>query len=207
VVITNYETGKSEILHSENNPEEPETGLREIPFSKEILIEKEDFMENPPKKYFRLSLGQMVRLKSAYIIRCEEVVKDENGTIQEIHCTYIPESKSGSDTSGLKVQGTLHWVEAKSAITCEVREYDRLFQVEDPSSEDGDFKDYINPNSLHVVKNAMAEPALSNAISGDHFQFLRKGYFCVDKDSKPGHLVINRTVTLKDTWAKEQKKS
>jgi glutaminyl-tRNA synthetase len=206
VVITNYETGKSEILHSENNPEEPETGLREIPFSKEILIEKEDFMENPPKKYFRLSLGQMVRLKSAYIIRCEEVVKDENGTIQEIHCTYIPESKSGSDTSGLKVQGTLHWVEAKSAITCEVREYDRLFQVEDPSSEDGDFKDYINPNSLHVVKNAMAEPALSNAISGDHFQFLRKGYFCVDKDSKPGHLVINRTVTLKDTWAKEQKK-
>ena len=207
VVITNYAEGKTENLFSENNPEDPESGLRDILFSREIFIEKEDFMENPPKKYFRLSPGQLVRLKSAYIIRCEEVVKNENGSIKEIRCTYIPESKSGSDTSGLKVQGTLHWVEAKSAISCEVREYDRLFQVEDPGSEEADFKDYINPNSLHIVTNALAEPALATAIAGDHFQFLRKGYFCVDRDSKPGNLVINRTVTLKDTWAKEQKKN
>jgi len=207
VVITNYPEGKTEILHSENNPEDAEGGMREIPFSRELLIEKEDFMENPPKKYFRLSPGQLVRLKSAYIILCEEVVKNEDGTIKEIRCTYIPESKSGSDSSGLKVQGTLHWVEAKSAISCEVREYDRLFQVEDPGSEEADFKDYINPDSLHIVTNALAEPALATAIAGDHFQFLRKGYFCVDKDSKPGNLVINRTVTLKDTWAKEQKKN
>jgi glutaminyl-tRNA synthetase len=207
VVITNYPDGKSEILHSENNPEDPEGGMREIPFSKELWIEQEDFMENPPKKFFRLAPGNMVRLKSAYIIQCETYVKAEDDTVLEIHCSYIPESKSGSDTSGLKVQGTLHWVDAKTAITCEVREYDRLFQVEDPSSEDGDFKDYINPNSLHVVTNALAEPALADAVNGGHFQFLRKGYFCTDTDSKPGHLVFNRTVTLKDAWAKEQKKS
>ncbi len=207
VVITNYPDDKTEILHSENNPEDPEGGMRDIPFSKELWIEQEDFMENPPKKFFRLAPGNMVRLKSAYIIQCETYVKAEDDTVLEIHCRYIPESKSGSDTSGLKVQGTLHWVDAKTAITCEVREYDRLFQVEDPSSEDGDFKDYINPNSLHVVTNALAEPALADAVNGGHFQFLRKGYFCTDSDSKPGHLVFNRTVTLKDTWAKEQKKS
>lgn len=207
VVITNYPDGKTEILHSENNPEDPEGGMRDIPFSKELWIEQEDFMENPPKKFFRLAPGNMVRLKSAYIIQCETYVKAEDDTVLEIHCRYIPESKSGSDTSGLKVQGTLHWVDAKTAITCEVREYDRLFQVEDPSSEDGDFKDYINPNSLHVVTNALAEPALADAVNGGHFQFLRKGYFCTDTDSKPGHLVFNRTVTLKDAWAKEQKKS
>ncbi len=207
VVITNYPDGKTEILHSENNPEDPEGGMREIPFSKELWIEQEDFMENPPKKFFRLAPGNMVRLKSAYIIQCETYVKAEDDTVLEIHCSYIPESKSGSDTSGLKVQGTLHWVDAKTAITCEVREYDRLFQVEDPSSEEGDFKDYINPNSLHVITNGLAEPALADAVNGGHFQFLRKGYFCTDSDSKPGHLVFNRTVTLKDTWAKEQKKS
>lgn len=207
VVITNYPDDKTEMLHSENNPEDPEGGMRDIPFSKELWIEQEDFMENPPKKFFRLAPGNMVRLKSAYIIQCETFVKAEDDTVLEIHCRYIPESKSGSDTSGLKVQGTLHWVDAKTAITCEVREYDRLFQVEDPSSEDGDFKDYINPNSLHVITNALAEPALADAVNGGHFQFLRKGYFCTDSDSKPGHLVFNRTVTLKDTWAKEQKKS
>ena len=207
VVITNYPEGITESLQSENNPEDAESGLREIPFSKNIFIESDDFMENPPKKYFRLSPGQMVRLKSAYIICCQDVIKNEDGSLKEIHCTYLPESKSGSDTSGLKVQGTLHWVEAKSAITCEVREYDRLFQVEDPSSEEGDFKNYINPNSLHIIKNALAEPVMALAASGDHFQFLRKGYFCVDQDSKTGYLVVNRTVTLKDTWAKEQKKN
>jgi glutaminyl-tRNA synthetase len=206
VVITNYPDGRSEVLHSENNPEDPAGGMREIPFSKELWIEQEDFMENPPRKFFRLAPGNMVRLKSAYIIECETYVKDQDDRILEIHCRYIPESKSGADISGLKVQGTLHWVDAKTAISCEVREYDRLFQVEDPSSEDGDFKDYINPHSLHVVANALAEPALAEAVHGDHFQFLRKGYFCTDPDSKPGHLVFNRTVTLKDTWAKEQNK-
>jgi len=206
IVITNFPEGKTETLLSENNPENPEEGTREIQFSREILIEKEDFMEEPPKKYFRLSPGQMVRLKSAYIIKCEGVVKADDGSVIEIHCSYFPESKSGSDTSGLKVQGTLHWVEASSAIPCEIREYDRLFQVEDPSSEEGNFKDYINPNSLTIIPNAMAEPAMLNVKSGDHFQFLRKGYFCVDKDTKSGKPIINRTVTLKDTWAKEQRK-
>ena len=206
IVITNFPEGKTETLLSENNPENPEEGTREIQFSREILIEKEDFMEEPPKKYFRLSPGQMVRLKSAYIIKCEGVVKADDGSLIEIHCSYFPESKSGSDTSGLKVQGTLHWVEASSAIPCEIREYDRLFQVEDPSSEEGNFKDYINPNSLTIIPNAMAEPAMLNVKSGDHFQFLRKGYFCVDKDTKSGKPIINRTVTLKDTWAKEQRK-
>ncbi len=206
IVITNFPEGKTETLLSENNPENPEEGTREIQFSREVLIEKEDFMEEPPKKYFRLSPGQMVRLKSAYIIKCEGVVKADDGSVIEIHCSYFPESKSGSDTSGLKVQGTLHWVEASSAIPCEIREYDRLFQVEDPSSEEGNFKDYINPNSLTIIPNAMAEPAMLNVKSGDHFQFLRKGYFCVDKDTKSGKPIINRTVTLKDTWAKEQRK-
>ena len=207
LVITNYPEGKTEVLHSENNPEDPNSGVRELPFSRELFIEQDDFMEEPPKKFFRLAPGQLVRLKSAYIIRCEEVVKNEDGTIRELHCSYIPESKSGSDTSGLKVQGTLHWVEAKTAISCEVREYDRLFQVEDPSSEEGDFKDYINPASLHITSSALAEPALADAMVGGHFQFLRKGYFCTDPDSEPGKLVFNRTVTLKDAWAKEQKKN
>ena len=207
LVITNYPEAKTEVLHSENNPEDPNGGVRELPFSRELFIEQDDFMEEPPKKFFRLAPGQLVRLKSAYIIRCEEVVKNEDGTTRELHCSYIPESKSGSDTSGLKVQGTLHWVEAKTAISCEVREYDRLFQVEDPSSEEGDFKDYINPASLHITSSALAEPALADAMVGGHFQFLRKGYFCTDPDSEPGKLVFNRTVTLKDAWAKEQKKN
>lgn len=207
VVITNYPEGQTETLHAENNPEDPNGGFREVPFSGQIWIEKEDFMENPPKKFFRLAPGQMVRLKSAYIIRCEEVVKNAEGEVLELKCTYIPESKSGSDTSGLKVQGTLHWVEASTATTCEVREYDRLFRVEDPSSEEGDFKEYINPDSLKVVGHAFAEPALKEAHSGGHFQFLRKGYFCTDKDSAAGKLVFNKTVGLKDTWARENQKS
>jgi glutaminyl-tRNA synthetase len=164
-------------------------------------------MENPPKKFFRLAPGQMVRLKSAYIIRCDEVEKDEEGNITRLLCSYIPESKSGHDQSGLKVQGTLHWVSVKDAITCEVRLYDRLFRVEDPSSEEGDFKDFINPESLRVVETAYAEPALKNAGFADRFQFLRKGYFCLDKDSSEERMVFNQTVTLKDTWAKTQKKS
>ena len=205
VILTNYD-GEGEILSSENNPEDPNAGNREIPFSKELYIERDDFMEVAPKKYFRLAPGQMVRLKSAYIIRCDEVVKDGDGTIQALHCTYIPESKSGSDTSGIHVKGTLHWVSAKHAVKAEVRLYDRLFKVEDVGNAEGDFKDHINTDSLEVISNAYAEPALATDSSENRYQFLRKGYFCLDKDSTPEKLVFNRTVTLKDTWAKEVKK-
>ena len=204
VVITNY-TNENGLLESENNPEDAGSGLRNIPFSNEIFIEREDFMENPPKKYFRLAPGQMVRLKSAYIIQCNEVIKDADGEVTELRCTYIPESKSGSDTSDIKVKGTLHWVSAAHAAEVEVREYDRLFKVEDPADEEGDFKDYINPESLKVVKG-YAEPSIINAKAEDRFQFLRKGYYCLDKDSTTDKLIFNRTVTLKDGWAKEAKK-
>lgn len=205
VVITNY-SGTEEILLSENNPEDEQGGSREIPFSNEIYIERDDFMENPPKKYFRLAPGQLVRLKSAYIIRCEEVVKDETGNITEVRCTYIPESKSGSDTSGISVKGTLHWVSVKHAVAAEVRLYDRLFKVEDPTDEEGDFKDYLNPDSLQVLPTVYAEPSLLHAKLEERYQFIRKGYFVFDKDSTPGQLVFNRTVGLKDAWAKESKK-
>jgi glutaminyl-tRNA synthetase len=207
VIITNYAAGQSEMLISEDNPEDPNAGNREIPFGNEIYIEREDFMEEPPKKFFRLAPGKMVRLKSAYIIKCDEVVKDEAGNISAIHCSYIPESRSGSDTSGLKVQGTLHWVSIRHAVNCEVRMYDRLFNAENPSSEEGDFKDYINRDSLQVVKTAYAEPALVKAKFEDRYQFIRKGYFTLDKESSEEKVVFNRTVTLKDTWAKEVKKS
>ena len=208
VIITNYpDRDDIEMLPSEDNPEDPDTTHHDMPFSKELYIEQEDFMENPPKKFFRLAPGKMVRLKGAYIIQCNEVIKDDTGKITALHCTYIPESKSGSDVSGLKVQGTLHWVRAAQAINCEVRIYDRLFRVENPSVEGGDFKEYINPDSLQVVQNAFAEPALIKAKFEDRYQFLRKGYFCMDKDSSEEKLVFNRTVTLKDTWAKEVKKA
>lgn len=207
VVLTNYPAdGSVEMFTSENNPEDPNGGVREVPFSRELYIEREDFMENPPKKFFRLAPGQMVRLKSAYIIKCDEVIKDSNGKITELHCTYLPESKSGADTSGIHVKGTLHWVSVAQAISVEVRLYDRLFRVENPSSEEGDFKDYINPNSLQTITTAYAEPALKNLRFADRCQFLRKGYFCLDKDTSEEKMVFNRTVTLKDTWAKEVKK-
>lgn len=205
VIITNH-NGETEMLSSENNPEDLNAGNREIPFCNELFIEKDDFMEVPSKKYFRLAPGQMVRLKSAYIIRCDEVVKDADGNITELHCSYIPESKSGSDTSGINVKGTLHWVSAKHAVHAEVRLYDRLFKVEDVGNAEGDFKDHINTDSLEIIPNAFAEPALAMDSAEDRYQFLRKGYFCLDKDSTPAKLVFNRTVTLKDTWAKEQKK-
>ncbi len=204
VIITNYE-GNGEILHSENNSEDENGGMRAISFSKEIYIESNDFMEVAPKRYFRLAPGQMVRLKSAYIIKCDEVIKDAQGNITQLHCTYIPESKSGSDTSEIKVKGTLHWVNVADAIEIEVREYDRLFKVEDPTDEEGDFKEYINPDSLKVVKG-FAEPALIEAKLEDRFQFIRKGYYCLDKESVDNKLVFNRTVTLKDGWMKDQKK-
>lgn len=203
VVITNYPEGQTEQLTIENNPENPEDGSRLVPFSREILVERDDFMENPPKKFFRLAPGNMVRLKGAYIIRCEEVVKDADGKVTELHCTYVPESKSGEDTSGLKVQGTIHWVNAADAVPVEVRLYDRLFQVEDLSEAEGDFQDYLNPESLTTVQ-AFAEPAVAT-VKGP-YQFLRKGYFVPDSDSADGKLVFNRTVGLKDSWAKDQKK-
>ena len=205
LVITNYPEGQTEMLEGEENPEDATAGTRELPFSGTIYIEREDFMENPPKKYFRLAPGQMVRLKSAYIIRCDEVIKDENGIVHEVRCSYIPESRSGSDTSGINVKGTLHWVSVEHAVTAEVRLYDRLFKVEDPSKEEGDFKEYINPDSLQVIQTAYAEPALLEAKFDDRYQFIRKGYFCLDKDTSASKIVFNRTVTLKDTWAKQVK--
>lgn len=201
VVITNFPEGKTEICHSENNPEDPESGMREMPFRREVFVEREDFMENPPKKYFRLAVGQMVRLKSAYIIRCDEVLKDEAGNVTELRCSYIENSKSGNDTSGINVKGTLHWVSAADALPVEIRQYDRLFKVEDVASAEGDFKEHINPDSLQVI-TGYAEPALKEAEVGAKFQFIRKGYFCLDSDSTPDKLVFNRTVGLKDTWGK-----
>ncbi len=198
VVLLNFQG--EEWLNSENNPEDPAGGHRQIPFSREIYIEREDFMENPPKKYFRLAPGQLVRLKSAYIIRCEEVIKDQDGAIIEIHCTYIPESKSGADTSGISVKGTLHWVSVPHAVKAEVRLYDRLFNVENPTDESQDFMHYLNPSSLEVLPQVMAEPSLLEAKTGDRYQFVRKGYFVLDKDSQSTHLVFNKTVGLKDGW-------
>ena len=199
LVITDYQG--EEWLSTENNPEDPAAGSRQIPFSNTLYIERDDFMEQPPKKYFRLAPGQMVRLKSAYIIRCDEVIKDEHGVVQEIRCSHLPNSKSGSDTSGVTVKGTLHWVSVKQALSVEVRLYDRLFSVEDPTDETADFMQYLNPQSLTVLPTAYAEPALLDAVYSERFQFIRKGYFVLDRDSRPDHLVFNRTVGLKDTWA------
>lgn len=201
VVITNYPEGKVEMCHSENNPENTESGSREIPFSREIYVEQEDFMENPSKKYFRLAPGQMVRLKSAYIIRCDEAIKDEEGNVTQLLCSYIENSKSGNDTSGINVKGTLHWVSAQQALAIEIRQYDRLFKVENPAVEEGDFKDYINNDSLQVI-TGYAEPALQTAQIGAKFQFMRKGYFCLDPETSLEKLIFNRTVGLKDTWGK-----
>ncbi|MGL6021847.1 MAG: glutamine--tRNA ligase/YqeY domain fusion protein [Chitinophagaceae bacterium] len=202
VVITNYEENKVEILKIENNPEDENITYREITFSREIYIEREDFIENPPKKYFRLAVGQMVRLKSAYIICCDEVLKDNEGNIQELRCLYIPESKSGHDTSGIKVKGTLHWVNIQNAIEVEIQLYDRLFSIENLTTQEDDFTNFLNPQSLKIIKKAFAEPILKEAILENRFQFMRKGYFCLDKDSSPSKLIFNRTVTLKDSWTK-----
>ena len=205
VVITNFPEEVSEICHSENNPEDIAAGMREVPFSKEIYIEKEDFMETPSKKYFRLAPGKMVRLKGAYIIQCDDFVKDDTGEITEVRCSFVENSKSGQDTTGINVKGTLHWVSAKHAVPVEIRLYDRLFSVEDPTSEEGDFKDYMNPDSLNII-TGYAEPALKEASGDESFQFLRKGYFALDPDSSEENLVFNRTVTLRDNWAKAAEK-
>jgi len=202
LVIENYPSGQAEMLPTENNPEAENAGTREIPFSSELYIERDDFMEVPEKKFFRLAPGKMVRLKSAYIVECTGFEKDPEGNITVVRARYIPESKSGHDQSGLQVKGVIHWVSAAHAIKSEVRLYDRLFKVEDPSSEEGDFKDYINPDSLHVLTTAMLEPSLRAAKTGAFFQFMRKGYFVPDTDSTPEKPVFNRTVGLKDGWAK-----
>lgn len=206
VVITNYPEDKEELLKTENNPEDSAAGDRDIPFSREIYIEQEDFREEANRKFFRLKLGGEVRLKSAYIIKAESCVKDADGNITEVHCTYDPKSKSGSGTeeSLRKVKGTLHWVSIEHAIEAEVRLYDRLFSDESPDThKDKDFMEFINPNSLQVIKGFL-EPSLEKVTSGEIFQFQRLGYFCVDPDSRPGKLVFNRTVGLRDTWAKIQ---
>ena len=206
VVLTNY-PDQVERMNSEDYPEGGEkTGSRELPFSRELYIEQEDFMENPPKKFFRLAPGKRVRLKSAYIIQCDEVIKDNEGKITELHCSYLPESKSGTDGSGIKVQGTLHWVSSAHAIPVALNLYDRLFKTENPAMEEGDFKEYINPDSLEIIPVAYAEPSLGEARPEERYQFLRKGYFCLDKESSPQKPVFNRTVSLKDGWAKENKK-
>jgi len=206
LIITNYPDGQDEMLIGENNPEaEDKGGSREIPFSNELWIEREDFMEEPAKKWFRLAPGAVVRLKHAYIVRCESFHKDDSGNVTEIRCTYIPESKSGEDTSGINVKGTIHWVSSKHAKTAEVRTYDRLFTVESPDSEEGDFKDYLNENSVEVIKQAYIEPYLANADKEGRYQFIRKGYYSLDKDSSSGNLIFNRTVGLKDAWAKTHK--
>jgi len=204
VTITNFEG--TEIMEAVNNPGMPKAGTREIPFTQTIYIERDDFMEDPPKKYFRLSPDKMVRLKNAYIIQCNEVIKDETGEVVELKCTYFPDSRSGSDTSGLKVKGVIHWVSIDNAIEVEVRQYDRLFTVENPSGDaEKDFTEFINPNSLNTIYPVYAEPALAKAQVGDRYQFMRKGYYCLDKDSTDERLVFNQAVGLRDSWAKIQK--
>ena len=204
VVIDNYPEGQAELVEVENNPEDETAGTRQIPFSRELYIERDDFMENAPKKFFRMTPGNEVRLKGAYIVKCVGVEKNTDGDITLIHCVYDPETRSGSGANAnRKVKGTLHWVSAPDAIEAEVRLYDRLFKDPDPAGhKDVDFKEFLNENSLQVLRHCKLEPSLRSAKEGDRFQFQRLGYFCVDKDSRPEALVFNRTVGLKDTWAK-----
>ena len=210
VVITNLPEGESISLKAINNPEDESAGKRDIELTREVYIDRDDFMEDAPKKFFRLAPGRTVRLKYAFIIQCNEVVKDASGNITELHCEYFENSRSGEDTSGIKVKGTIHWVSATNAIDVPVRLYDHLFSVEnvaEETKEEGDYKDFINPESLIELTTAKLEPSLANAVINEHFQFERKGYFCVDsKEASKGNLVFNRTVGLKDSWAKIQKK-
>ena len=209
IIIDNYPEGKVEYLDADNNPEDPESGKRQLPFTKEIYIEKEDFMEDPPKKFFRLGPGREVRLKHAFYIKCESIVKDDKtGEIIELHCTYDPATKGGWSSDGRKVKGTSHWVSGSHAIKAEVRLYDRLFKTENPGDvKDGeDFKDYLNPESFSTLNTCLVEPGLKEAVAGNKYQFLRQGYFCVDSvDSSNEKLIFNRIVPLRDSWAKIQK--
>ncbi|MDE6255181.1 MAG: glutamine--tRNA ligase/YqeY domain fusion protein [Muribaculaceae bacterium] len=207
LILTNYPEGQTETLYMDNNPENPAEGVHEMPFTRELWIEREDFMENPPKKFFRMSPDKEVRLKGAYIIKCTGVKKNENGEIEEIYATYDPETRSGLPGADRKVKGTLHWVSAPTAVEAEIRDYDRLFAVENPSAEEGDFRDLLNPDSLKIRENAKIEPWLADRIkAGDNYQFVRLGYYVVDPDSTPEKPVFNKTIGLKDTWAKEMKK-
>ena len=202
LVIDNWEEGKVEMIEVENNPNDPNAGKREVPFGKVLYIEADDFMEEPPKKYFRLKPEGEVRLKGAYFVTCKSVEKDADGKVKVIHCVYDPLSKGGESPDGRKVKGTIHWVSAAHAVDAEVRLIDNLFTLEDPAQvpEGEDWHDYLNPNSM-VIKQAKVEPALADAKLEDRFQFMRQGYFCLDsEDSKPGHLVFNRTVGLKDSF-------
>ncbi len=207
VVITNYPEGQVEDLDAINNPEDPAAGTRKLPFSRELYIEREDFMEDPPRKFFRLAPGREVRLRYAYFITCTDVVKNDAGEVVELHCTYDPATRGGDSPDGRKVKATLHWVSAEKAIDAEVRLYDHLFACPDPENtpEGQDFTVNLNPDSAKVLPAAKVEPSLAEAKPLDRVQFERLGYFCIDKDTKPGSLVINRTVTLRDTWAKIQK--
>ncbi|MDE6638131.1 MAG: glutamine--tRNA ligase/YqeY domain fusion protein [Muribaculaceae bacterium] len=208
LILDNYPVDKTEVMLLDSNPEDPNAGQHEMPFSRELWIEREDFMENPPKKFFRLSPGNEVRLKGAYIIKCTGVDKDEDGNVTAIHADVDFDTRNGLPGADRKVKGTLHWVNVPTAVKVEVRDYDRLFSVENPSAEEGDFRDLLNPDSLKIRENVMVEPWLAeNAKVGDHFQFQRLGYYTVDPDSKDGHLVFNKTIGLRDTWAKEQKKN
>ena len=204
VVITNYPENQVEDFEAQNHPKKPEMGTRKIPFCREIYIEADDFMEDPPKKFFRLAPGREVRLRYAYLVTCREVIRNEAGEVVELHCTYDPASRGGSAPDGRKVKGTIHWVSARHAVAADVRLYDRLFTVEHPDMDkERDFKEFLNPNSLEVLHGCMLEPSLAAATQEDRFQFERQGYFCPDaKDSAADHLVFNRVVTLRDTWAR-----
>ncbi|GAB1416212.1 glutamine--tRNA ligase/YqeY domain fusion protein [Paludibacter sp.] len=204
LIVTNYPENQSEVLLTENNPEDPSAGSREIIFSRELYIEREDFMEEAPKKFFRMTPGQEVRLKSAYIVKCTGCKKDAEGNIEEIYCEYDPQTKSGMPDSGRKVKGTLHWLSTQNAMQAEVRLYDRLFSVENPSADERDFRELINPDSLKVLENCYVEPWVANEKSLSNFQFQRIGYFNIDPDSTPDKPIFNRTVSLKDSWAKEK---
>ena len=204
VVIENYPEGRTERLPAENNPEDPAAGTREIPFSRELFVEADDFREDPPKEWFRLTPGALVRLKHAYIVRCERAVRDPSGRVVELRCTYDPATRGG-EAQGVKVRGTLHWVDAASAVDAEIRLYDHLFTRESPG-EDGDFLADLNPSSLLTLANCKVEPSVLGAAPGTRYQFLRQGYFCVDPDSAPGRPVFNRVVTLRDSWAKIEKR-
>jgi glutaminyl-tRNA synthetase len=205
VVIENYPPDQTEEFEIGNNPEDPSAGTRRVPFSRELFIEREDFMEDPPKKFFRLAPGREVRLRGAYFMTCTDVIKDASGAITELRCSYDPTTRGGDAADGRKVKATLHWVAARTALDAEVRLYDRLFNAEEPGAAH-DYREDLNPNSLEV-RTAKVEPSLADATPGHRFQFERLGYFCVDPDSTSGRLVFNRTVTLKDSWAKIAAKS
>ena len=206
LVIDNYPEAQTEYFEIENNPEDPNAGTRKIPFTKELFIESEDFMEVPPKGYHRLYPGNEIRLKTAYYVKAVSFEKDADGKITVVHCTYDPQSRGGETPDGRKVKGTSHWVSAKYAVNCEVRLYDKLFKTEYPGGETGNYLDDLNPESLVIVKDAKIEPCVSDAKPGEYLQFIRSGYFTPDYDSTAEHPVFNRTVTLKDSWAKQKAK-